>query len=103
MALNAPIAEAIARGDSRSLKKLGLTRKNVNLIVSFFSSSQLCEGESLQVLAVSETPFVPYITNPTCLIYAILCEQIDTVLHLILKVHAKLDVKIVFPQFSTSF
>jgi hypothetical protein len=63
-------------------------------------SSKLGEGERLPIVAASGTPFVQFITNPTPLVYAILCEQADIVLHLILRVRAKLDVAIVPLQFS---
>lgn len=43
--------------------------------------------------AKSGKPFLQFVMNPTPLIYAILCEQVDTVLYLITRLRASLEVK----------
>lgn len=81
------IVDAIAGGETKNLKKLGLNKKNVD---SILGSNNL-----VQVKSSSGKPFLRVIRNTTPLIYAILCEQLDTVLYLILNLHASLDKTVV--------
>ena len=48
----------------------------------------------MKVEAKTGNPLLPYVRNPTPLVYAILCEQLDTVLYIILHLHASYDVKV---------
>jgi protein involved in polysaccharide export with SLBB domain len=66
------------------LKAIGLTKRNVNY--------KLCPGDTLKVRVPKGKPFVATISEPVPIVYAILCEQIDTVLFLIREFSPSLDV-----------
>ena len=54
----------------------------------------LSPGHPLRVKVPKGQPLIKMINDPTPLIYAILCEQKDTVLYLILYLHASFETKI---------
>jgi ankyrin repeat protein len=60
-----------------------------------FSNPQFAADVRLSVNPLSKKPFLPSIAGATPLIYAILCEQLDTVLYLLLRLRASLSKGIV--------
>jgi hypothetical protein len=80
------VARAIAKGRYEDLPLIGLNAHNVNDIVY--------PGAILKVKSTSGSPFVPTISDPTPLIYSILCEQIDTMLYLINSLQASLEISV---------
>ena len=81
------IIEEIAEGSTKKLKQLGLNKKNVDNLLG--------SGNLIQVKSASGKPFLRAIRDATPLIYAILCEQLDTVLYLILNLHASLGKSVI--------
>ena len=77
------IVDAIIAGESKSLRKIGLTKQNVDFQ---FNSNQI-----VQIKSQTGKSFLRVIKGATPLIYAILCVQLDTVLYLILHLHASLE------------
>ena len=80
------IAELISNGETKKIKKFGLNKKNIENFLS--------PGHPLRVKVPKGRPLIKMINDPTPLIYAILCEQKDTVLYLILYLHASFETKI---------
>jgi hypothetical protein len=78
--LSVAVAKAIAKGEFRQLKSLGVTKRSVN--------APLFPGGTLKVRVAHGSPFVRVIEDPTPLVYAILCEQTDTVVYLLRRAHA---------------
>ena len=75
------IREAINQDKYKQLKKLGLSKENVNTHIS----------ATLQISTNSKKTFLSSIQNATPLIYAILSERTKTIIHLITKLHASLE------------
>ena len=89
------IINEIVEGGSKSLRQLGLNKKNVD---DLLGSEKL-----IQVQTPSGKPFLRAIRNPTPLIYAILCEQLDTVLYLVLHLHSSFEKSVVFFYYYSNY
>jgi hypothetical protein len=92
--LSINVAKAISKGKFQDLRSSGVTKGNVNEKVVFFLIPQICPGQVLKVRVSGGTPFIDTIAEPIPLVYAILCEQTDTVLYLMRHFGARLDVAI---------
>jgi hypothetical protein len=84
--LSLSIAKALAKGRFRELKSLGLTHRNVN--------DALFPGGALKVRIPNGTPFVASIADPTPLVYAVLCEQPETVDYLLSNLRASVRIPV---------
>lgn len=87
------IINEIAEGGTKKLRQLGLNKKNID---NLLGSNNL-----IQVKITAGKPFLRTIRNPTPLVYAILCEQLDTVLYLILHLHSSFDKSVIFILFNS--
>lgn len=82
------IIDKIIEGGSKVLRQIGLNKKNVDNILG--------SNKLIQVKTPSGKPFLRAIRSPTPLVYAILCEQLDTVLYLILHLHSSFEKSVFF-------